>query len=141
MANEQNLVPSTDPEGHKLTSEDSAKGGRNSGKARRNRRTLKETLEYLATLKPTSKQVEDTLRQMGIPEEDINIGTAIAVKIMNGAQRGDHKAVREYMEGTGQKIIKNLNENHNIEYPPMVDLTKRPKNGDRKAEDGEGKAV
>lgn len=135
MANEQNLVPGNTPEGHKLTKAESAKGGVNSGIAKRKRRTLKETLEYLATLKPTSKQVEDTLRQMGIPEEDINIGTAIAVKIMNGAQRGDHKAVQEYMEGTGQKIVRNLNENHNIEYKPLIDLTKRPKNGEKKAED------
>lgn len=135
MANEQNLIPGNTPGGHKLTSAESSKGGVNSGIAKRKRRNLKETLEYLATLKPSSKQVEDTLRQMGIPEEDINIGTAIAVKIMNGAQRGDHKAVREYMEGTGQKIVKNVNENHNIEYPPLVDLTKRPKNGEKKVGD------
>lgn len=135
MANEQNLVPSTDPKGHKLTSEESARGGRNSGKVRRNRRTLKETLEYLATLKPTSKQVEDTLRKMGIPEEDINIGTAIAVKITNGAQRGDHQAVREYMEGTGQKIIKTENTTA-MEIKPLVDLTKRPKNGEKEVANG-----
>ena len=45
MANEQNLIPG----GHKLTLEEQSKGGIASGKARRDRRTLRDALDILLT--------------------------------------------------------------------------------------------
>lgn len=126
-----NLITGDMEGGHKLTSAESAKGGVNSGIAKRKRRNLRENLEYLASLKPTSAKAIEIMRKAGLSDDEIDRGAAIAMRIMLGAESGDHKSIAEYMEGTGQKITKNINENHNIEYPPLVDLRKRKKNGEK----------
>jgi hypothetical protein len=43
MANEQNLIPG----GHKLTQEEQSKGGKASGEARRNKKLLRDCIDYL----------------------------------------------------------------------------------------------
>ena len=45
MANEQNLIPASDPRGHKLTAEELSKGGKRSGEVRKAKRTFRELME------------------------------------------------------------------------------------------------
>ena len=59
----------------------------------------------------------------------MNIKDLIVINYQD--ENGDHKSVAEFMDGTGQKITRNINENHNVEYKPLIDLTKRKKNGDK----------
>lgn len=54
MANEQNLIPG----GHKLTQEEQSKGGKASGEARRNKKLLRDCIDYL--LEREDKTVLDT---------------------------------------------------------------------------------
>ena len=129
MANEQNLIYSTDPDGHKLTVEEQKMGGIASGKARRQYSTLKKALEYIGSQKPSSEKIKQAMTQAGIPEEEQTNEMAGALRIVLGFVSGDHKSVSEYMKGTGQEITRSINENHNVEYKPLVDLTKRKKNG------------
>ena len=125
MANEQNLVP----QAHVLSVEEASKGGKASGESRRKMKNLKMCLEYLAGKQVTNEKIKRAMSEFGIPEDEMTIEMAGALKIAAGFMNGDHRAVQEYMKGTGQEIIKNVNENHNIEYKPLVDLTKRKKNG------------
>ena len=125
MANEQNLVP----QAHVLTVEEQSMGGKASGESRRKMKNLKMCLEYLAGKQVTNEKIKKAMLEYGIPEDEMTMEMAGALRIATGFVNGDHKAVQEYMKGTGQEIIKNVNENHNIEYKPLVDLTKRKKNG------------
>lgn len=134
MANEQNLIPNSERTPEELR-EITRKGGIASGEARRKRKTLKELLEQVADKKVQSEKIKQTLREMGVADEDMTNQMAIAVRIALGALNGDHKSISEYMDGTGQKITRNINENHNIEYKPLVDLTKRKKNGAKNDEE------
>ena len=125
MANEQNLIP----QAHTLSVEEASRGGKASGESRRKMKNLKMCLEYLAQKPVTNERIKKAMSEFGIPEDEMTIEMAGALKIAAGFMSGDHRAVQEYMKGTGQEIIKNVNENHNIEYKPLVDLTKRKKNG------------
>lgn len=128
MANEQNLIPNSERTPEELR-EITRKGGIASGEARRRKRTLKELLEAVAEKNVQSDKIKKTLSDLGFEDNEQTYNLAIAVRIMNGALNGDHKSISEYMDGTGQKITRNINENHNIEYKPLIDLTKRKKNG------------
>lgn len=134
MANEQNLIPNSERTPEELR-EITRKGGIASGVARRKKKTLKELLEAVAEKNVQSDKIKKTLSDLGFEDNEQTYNLAIAVRIMNGALNGDHKSISEYMDGTGQKITRNINENHNIEYKPLVDLTKRKKNGDKNEED------
>lgn len=135
MANEQNLIPFTSDQNREEAKKNGQKGGIASGEARRKKRTLKELLEAVAEKNVQSDKIKKTLSDLGFEDNEQTYNLAIAVRIMNGALNGDHKSISEYMDGTGQKITRNINENHNIEYKPLVDLTKRKKNGDKNEED------
>lgn len=134
MANEQNLIPNSERTPEELR-EITRKGGIASGEARRRKRTLKELLEAVAEKNVQSDKIKKTLSDLGFEDNEQTYNLAIAVRIMNGALNGDHKSISEYMDGTGQKITRNINENHNIEYKPLIDLTKRKKNGDKNEAD------
>ena len=125
MANEQNLRPSE----YKLSREEAKKGGIKSGETRRKMKNLKMCLEYLEGKKVTSEKIKKAMAEYGVPEDEMTMEMAGALRIATGFVNGDHKAVQEYMKGTGQEIVRSVNENHNIEYKPLVDLTKRKKNG------------
>lgn len=134
MANEQNLIPNSERTPEELR-EITRKGGIASGEARRKKKTLKELLEAVAEKNVQSDKIKKTLSDLGFEDNEQTYNLAIAVRIMNGALNGDHKSISEYMDGTGQKITRNINENHNIEYKPLIDLTKRKKNGDKNEAD------
>lgn len=130
MANEDNLIPFNE-----LTKSEqreiAIQGGIASGKARKRKKMLKELLEEVADKPVTNEKIKQSLAELGFEDEDMNIHLAIAVRIAMGALNNDHKSISEFMDGTGQKITRNINENHNVEYKPLVDLTKRKKNGEK----------
>lgn len=135
MANEQNLIPFTSNQDREEAKKNGYKGGIASGEARRRKKMLKELLEEVAEKQVKNEKIRQTLADLGYEDEDMSIHLAIAVRIAMGALSNDHKSIAEFMDGTGQKIIRNVNENHNIEYKPLIDLTKRKKNGAKDEED------
>ena len=102
MANEQNLRPCE----YKLTQEEQKRGGIASGKARREKKALKETLELLlqqAVKDSTGKAVKNP-----ITNEHEDYQTRIVTKLVLKAGKGDIDAIRlvQSMKGEEKTNIK-----------------------------------
>lgn len=129
--NNQNLIPASDPRGHKLTVEEASKGGKKSVEVRRQKKTWKQILEMLGEKKVRSNSNRKLLEAAGIGEEEQISDVAKLFILDSKSQAGDMKALEleARIRGTFSPV-KNINENHNIEIKPLVDLTKRKKNGE-----------
>lgn len=123
MANEQNLIP----QAHKLTVEEASKGGIASGKARRQKKTLKEIGDMIGSLKVTSEKNKEIMRQAGIEDEDMINDVGAMFRLNLKAQSGDTKAMELLAKLRGQ--LKEQISAEVADVTPLVDLTKRIKNG------------
>lgn len=99
MANEKNLIPfseRTKDEAREL----GAKGGQNSGAARRRKKTMKQCMELLLSLNATSEADWNTVVAAGItlndlaPDEITNI-MVINAALVNNAKLGDVNSIKE----------------------------------------------
>lgn len=124
MANEQNLVP----QAHKLTVEEQSKGGIASGIARRQKKTLKEIGDMIGSLKVTSEKNKEIMRQAGIEDEDMINDVGAMFRLNLKAQSGDTKAMELLAKLRGQ--LKEQISAEVADVTPLVDLTKRIKNGE-----------
>ena len=104
MANEQNLRPI------KLTHEEAmkngAKGGKASGKARRERRSMRETAEYLLNLpqKPGKVTTVDKLRtNKDISDANLTNQDQIILKQIEQARKGNPRAAEFLRDLIGEK--------------------------------------
>lgn len=94
MANEQNLKP------RNLTSEEATelgrKGGIASGKSRREKKQMKETLELLLSL-PLNNGEDYDIEQLqnfaDIKDKNITVNAAILIKQVQKALKGDNNAI------------------------------------------------
>lgn len=128
MANSENLIPASDPDGHKLTVEEASKGGIASGKARRAKKTLKEIGDMIGSLDIQDEGVRKLLAKAGITDEDMIRDTGMMFTLSVKAQKGDARCAELLTKIRGQ-----LKEQQSIEVAevkPLVDLTKRKKNGE-----------
>ena len=91
MANEQNLKPFTSDQSREQAKKNGAKGGVASGIARKKKRALKNTIEMIMRL-GVDAQTQQILTQLGVPDEDQSVQTAIVVAQALKAMRGDTKA-------------------------------------------------
>ena len=91
MANEQNLKPFTSDQSREEAKKNGAKGGVASGIARKKKRALKNTIEMIMRL-GVDANTKQILTQLGVPEEDQSVQTAIVVAQALKAMRGDTKA-------------------------------------------------
>ena len=123
MANEQNLVP----QAHKLTVEEQSKGGIASGKARRQKKTLAQIGDMIGSLDIKSEKNRDILRQAGIDDEDMINDVGMMFRLNLKAQNGDTRAIELLSKLRGQ--FKEQISAEVAEVKPLVDLTKRKKNG------------
>lgn len=126
MANEQNLVP----QAHKLTVDEQSKGGIASGKARRRLKSLREIGDMIGALDIKSEKVRSILRDAGIADEDMINDVGMMFRLNLKAQQGDTKASELLAKLRGQ--FKEQIAAEVSEVKPLVDLTKRKKNGDKK---------
>lgn len=104
MAREENLIPFnelTEEQHRKLAS----KGGKASVIARKNKKAMKEIMENLLKIPVNDENVKEKMREMGIDNEDINNQTAMLVKLMNKALKGDLRAIDMIREITGEKVV------------------------------------
>lgn len=123
MANEQNLRPCE----YKLSKEEAKKGGINSGKARRRKKSLKELGDMIGSLKVKSEKNKAIMREAGIEDEDMIRDTAMLFMLEAKAEKGDTNAIALIAKIRGQ--LKEQVQAEVAEVKPLVDLTKRPKNG------------
>lgn len=123
MANEQNL-------NHKLTVAEQRAGGIASGKARRKKKTWNELLERIGSLPVKSEKNKATMQKAGLTDEEMISDVQKLFRLNMKADAGDLKAIELIAKIRGQLTNININENHNLEYEPLVDLTERKKNGE-----------
>ena len=93
MANEQNLRPSE----YKLSQEEAKKGGINSGKARRQKKLLRECLEILLEKEMTDKK-----------GETMTGAEALSAKLFKEAMKGNVKAFEVLRDTAGQKPVEKV---------------------------------
>lgn len=97
----KNLIP------YNQRSEDEArsngkKGGVESGKARRRKRSLKEAADLYLSLEPTDTRVWNAMSLAGIEPEDIDNQMAVVVGMSQKAMTGDAKAAKVLLEMIGK---------------------------------------
>lgn len=131
MANEQNLRPFTSEQSHEEAVKNGHKGGINSGKARRARKTLKEIGDMIGGLDVRSEKAKKIMREAGIEDEDMIQDVAMMYRLNLKAQTGDTRAAELVAKLRGQ--LKEQQQIEVAEMKPLVDLTKRPKNGETEA--------
>ena len=128
MANEQNLVPFTSDQSHEEAVKNGKKGGIASGKARRERKTLAQIGDMIGGLDIKSEKNRAILREAGITDEDMINDVGMMFRLNLKAQNGDTKAVELLSKLRGQ--FKEQISAEVAEVKPLVDLTKRKKNGE-----------
>lgn len=104
MANEQNLIPIERVNSRRSReehSEDSRKGGIESGKSRRRKRSLKEAADLFLSLPVADIPTYNKMVIAGIDPDDIDYQMAVVVGMTVGAMQGDAKAAKVLMEMLG----------------------------------------
>lgn len=118
----------------KLTAEEQRKiasqGGKASVEARRQRKTLAQIGDMIGGLAVNSEKNREIMRQAGIKDEDMIRDTEAMFRLSIKASSGDTKAIELLAKLRGQ--FKEVQSVEVAEVKPLVDLTKRKKNGDSK---------
>lgn len=121
MANEENLkTPST-----KEARERGAKGGKASGKARREKKAMKETLEALLTMNTKEGRGDEIETIQSLAElkgKNISVQEAIMLAQIKKAIKGDTRAAEFVRDASGNKLAENVALTGNINNP-FADLT------------------
>lgn len=127
MANEQNLIPNSQRTPEELR-EITRKGGIASGKARRQKKTLAQIGDMIGSLDIKSEKNRAILRDAGITDEDMINDVGMMFRLNLKAQNGDTRAIELLSKLRGQ--FKEQISAEVAEVKPLVDLTKRKKNGE-----------
>lgn len=122
MINDENLVPLTTDKAREI----GKLGGKASGKAKRERKAMREQLEYLMTLKLNKNQdkLKSQLKKLGISTTEANMQMAINVALFQQALKGNVKAYEIIRDTLGEKPIEQI-QNMN---PPIINI-QRPSEG------------
>lgn len=108
MANEQNLIPKDSSQSREEAKRNGKKGGIASGKARREKKAMKETLEVLLTMPLKDGRVADleTIKSVAsIKGKNITVQEAIMLAQIQKAMKGDTKAAEYIRDTAGQKVL------------------------------------
>lgn len=100
MANIENLVPLTTEKAREI----GAKGGKRSGEVKREKRTFKKAIEWLANsdIKLKGGSVYDTLKGMGIDVDTLNPTQLATIGLWYGAVQGNATNYKTLMEGNNE---------------------------------------
>ena len=104
MANEQNLMDIREVNSRRTKeqhSADSRKAGIASGKARRQRRTFKESLEIILSMQATEEQ-KKAAEQFLTEEMDLTNGDLVNLAMIGKAKEGDVKAAQFVRDTVGE---------------------------------------
>lgn len=103
-------------------------GGIASGAARRRKKSLKELGDMIGSLSVKSEKNKAIMREAGIDDEDMIRDTAMLFMLEAKAEKGDTNAIALIAKIRGQ--LKEQVQAEVAEVKPLVDLTKRKKNGE-----------
>ena len=109
MANEQNLIPNSERTPSQLR-EQARKGGIASGKARRERKMMREDAQMFLEMPLNAGQLEDVEYLAEVKGKNITVQQAILLAMIKKAMKGDVRA-SEYVRDTAGQQIANININ------------------------------
>lgn len=95
-----------------------ARGGVKSGEARREKKRMKECINLLLNLDVKNSKARETLKALGISEEDMTNEMAMMASVMNKAMKGDIQAVNFLRDTSGQMPANTINVS---KVPTIVD--------------------
>ena len=118
MNGHENLIPVRTEEEAR---EKGRRGGKKSGEARRQKRTVRECLAILKDMPCTHDKIKKTLREAGIKDEEITNGMAIAfATFMNGMKNAQFARLAYEMMGEndvqGNTIINSAPPEINVNF-------------------------
>lgn len=102
--NEENLVPFQDMTVEKQR-EIARQGGIASGKARKEKKLIKDNIALLFSLPIKSKKTQEQLRELGIEENEMNNQMALVIAMYQKALKGDVQAFNTLRDTLGQKPV------------------------------------
>lgn len=97
MANEENLVPFTSDQNREEAKKNGQKGGIASGKARREKKTMREILRECLNMECT----DDDLEKLKLTGK-IDNGTAVTLGLILGAKSGNAQNYKQIVEMLGE---------------------------------------
>ena len=100
---------------HEEATKNGKKGGLASGTARRQKKQMKDMLEYILQLKVTDGDLRAEMRNMGIADEQMTINALTCYAMIRKAVEGDTKAAEFIATMTGQKPQDKVNVNATVE--------------------------
>lgn len=92
MANEYNLIP-FNQRTKKEQREFARQGGIASGKVRKKRKAIRETLNIILSLDVQEEDIKETMNSMKIDEEDQNYQMLLMMSVFKRAVKGDSEAL------------------------------------------------
>lgn len=101
MANEQNLIPFSE-RSESEARENGRKGGVESGKARRRKKSLREAADLYLSLPVKDAKMRNALIRDGVQEEDADNQMAMIVGLAKKAAKGDAKSAKVLIELLGE---------------------------------------
>ena len=116
MAGNDNLLKAEEMTSDELR-ERAKKGGVASGKARRERKLMRETLETLLGMplkNGKSASVEDIKSLAAVKGKNINVQEAILIAQVQKAMKGDTRAAEYVRDTIGQKPVDSVDMNMNL---------------------------
>ncbi len=122
MANIDNLIPNSERTPSELR-EIASKGGKASGKKRRQMKTFKELCDKFINGKITNEKLKEQLKVFGITDKDSTYKMAMIVSLVNKSLKGDVKAFEVLRDTVGEKPIEQI---QNIN-PPIINLERPAK--------------
>lgn len=108
MANEQNLKPGE----YELSKEEAKKGGINSGKTRRQKRSMKDTMSILLDMAIKQGDIPDIDKIQSVAELNklnMDVNTAICIKqALKAVKDGDTRAAEFCRDTSGNKPVERV---------------------------------
>lgn len=101
MANIENLRTPTTEEARDI----GRKGGIASGKARQQKKLIKDNIELLLSLPIKNNKTKEQLRQLGIEESEMNNQMAMVIAMYQKVLKGDVQAFNTLRDTLGQKPV------------------------------------
>lgn len=114
MANEENLLKAEDLTSSELR-ERAKNGGKASGKARREKKKIKEQMELLLSLPNKDAKTKKKLKAMGIDIGNIDNQMAMVLSMYQKAISGDVQAATFIRDSMGEKVAEKVEIRKSVE--------------------------
>lgn len=125
MLNPQNLIPARTKEEARRRG---ANGGKKSGEARRRKKLLRDLMIEFGALEMPEGELKASMAQAGLDDDELTYDMALVIGQYQSAVKGNPASAIFIRDTRGEKPV-DKSESTIIAPKPLVDLTKRKKNG------------